>query len=243
MIKIVILIICISTVWGQIGGLMGGKKELDLKDPKVKEKITELATYGLEQIGLKRAEELAKEKGFSEVKPLNYSLLRIHSAQSQIVAGVMYYINFRMKENDGQDVEVCNIKVWEKKWENFTQLTDFNCKKKHSLFGANQKISNDDEYALNALNFAVDRLNQKSNDLFHQKISKVDKVYRQIVNGVKYTVEFKLASTKCQKNQKEVNLKTCSVEPEAKVQSYKVTVLDQPWMNENRYQLMTSEIL
>lgn len=236
MIKLLVLVICTTTALCQLGG----RKPVDLKDENELKTVNRLASFGLEKIAETRTAELKKLN--ANQQSLKYNLIRVTSAKKQIVAGVKYYISLRMKEADCEDgcgVESCDLDVWEKPWENFTSLENFNCKKRHSLFGANVKISNNDEYALKALDFAVASINEQSNDLFYHKIRSVDKVYRKIVSGMNYTFVIKMGKTGCQKNANNSELKSCLIDEKAELKNCKITVWDQPWLNENRYKLVS----
>ncbi|CAF1019432.1 unnamed protein product [Brachionus calyciflorus] len=237
MLKFILIFILASIVKCQ-SGLVGGRQEVDLAKikPEELETLNKMANFGISEIAERRVE--------SNGKKVKLSLVRLTKAQRQIVAGVNYFLTVRIKPESCQndcDVETCDMTVWSKPWENFTELTEFNCKKSHSSYGSNIRIDKNDKYALKALDFAVDKLNQKSNDLYKQKVESVDKVYRQIVNGMKYTFICKLAKTECPKNSKDnLSLQDCAVNSKAPKKSVKITVVDKPWMNEERFELKSS---
>ena len=123
-----------------------------------------------------------------------------------------YFIQMRIKDSSCKkncDNEICKITVYEKKWEDYRSLTNFACRKivakkpvkavadKH--VGAMNQIDKNDAEALKALDFGIKSLNEKSNDLFEQKLVKVEKVFRQIVAGLNYSFEFTMGRSNCTK--------------------------------------------
>lgn len=185
-----------------------------------------------------RQKEILKEFPNSNRKPLKYSMTRILSATRQLVAGLNYNITFRMKDADCEkacDVELCNVLVYVKPWENYTEVTNFTCKPQIRV-GQVKTVANDDKSALQALDFAMVKLNQKSNDLFYKALMDVKSVKKQIVKGIKYTLEFTMGKTGCQKNADK--LSECLVESNAKPSTCSVTIWDQPWLKEERYKIL-----
>jgi len=162
---------------------------------------------------------------------------KLIKAQKQIVAGVNYFLTVKIKPENCQndcDIETCEMTIWEKPWENFTEMTEFNCKREHSLFGSNIRIDNNDKFALKALEYAVNQLNNESNDMYKYKLDSVDKIYRQVVNGMKYTFVFKMVKTECAKNTKDARLLSeCPVGKNPQIKNVKVSVLDKPWIQGN----------
>lgn len=79
--------------------------------------------------------------------------------------------------------------------------------------------------------------------------------YRQIVNGIKYTIEFNYAPTSClieEKNMAEFNSDECKVDETKKPITCVVAVWDKIWVDdestnsgnsENRYQVTQSNCL
>lgn len=105
-------------------------------------------------------------------KPLVYSLLKIVSARSQVVSGVKYYIEVKFRDSlcpkqkrrslssaSCLHPEQCEVTVWEQPWLNHTELVSYECKQKSAQLGVRQRISNKDEHALKALDFAVLKMN------------------------------------------------------------------------------------
>ena len=238
MIKLIIFTILVVSVSCQLG-LPGGRRDVNLTDISKEElaNLNRLANFGINKIAEKRVKE-------SNGKSVKLSLVRLSKAQKQVVAGVNYFLTVKIKPENCQnecDVETCEMTIWEKPWENFTEMTEFNCKKEHSLFGSNIRIDNNDKYALKALEYAVNQLNNESNDLYKYKIESVDKIYRQVVNGMKYTFVFKMVKTDCAKNAKDAKLLSdCAVGQNAQTKNVKVSVLDKPWVQGNRYELKSS---
>lgn len=226
--------------------MLGGRKSMDLKLESNQKKVKELVDYGLSTL----AEHRMKENVQKALKPLKYEPVKVVNVQSQVVAGANYFIKLRFKEancTENCDEEECTLTIWEKPWENFRNLTEVVCKKKATPgFGARRKLSTSNKEALKALHFAVLKKNQESNDLFYSRPVEVSKVYKQIVNGVKYSITYKFGQTECKKNQKmesQLQLSECPAMNEDKAVECKVVVLSKPWLTEEnvKYEIMNHD--
>lgn len=241
MMQIFVIFVAVEAIFCQNNGpIPGGRFDVNLKEADKEEldNLMRLAKFGVNSISKQRALE-------NENKKADLEILRLVKVQKQVVAGLNYFLTVRVKQpycNDECDVEQCEMTIWEKPWENFTELTDFNCKKYHSLFGSNVRIEDDNKYSLKALNFALEKINQQSNDYYKMKIHSIDKTYRQIVNGLKYTFICKLARTKCTKNTNEkMSLEECPLLENSSLKNVKISVLDRPWKQEQRYELKSTD--
>ena len=139
------------------------------------------------------------------------------------------------------DNEICNMTVYVRPWENYRELINFSCKKLAAIkpMGAMSQIDNNDVDALKALNFGIKSLNDKSNDIFLNQILRVDKVSKQVVAGWNYEFEFTMGRTNCTKNSSK-SLSLCSVDTKSKTTDCKISVWDQPWLDDSRYKVTRS---
>ncbi|RNA04013.1 cysteine protease inhibitor [Brachionus plicatilis] len=240
MIQAFLTFVAMGAIFCEVGQPMpGGRFDVDLKtaDKEELEDLIHVAKMGIDSIEEQRASE-------NENKKVDLEFLRLLKAQKQVVAGLNYFFTVRLREANCEndcDVEQCEMTIWQKPWENFTELTEFSCKKYHSLFGSNIRIDEDNEHAHKALDYALDQINCQSNDLYVSKVHSIDKIYRQIVNGMKYTFICKLARTKCTKNSlSSMSLKECPLLENAPLKSVKISVLDRPWNQDKRYELKST---
>lgn len=102
--------------------------------------------------------------------------------------------------------------------------------------GAMTQIDNNNTEALQALDFGIKSLNDKSNDLFVQKLVNVNKIFRQVVAGWNYSFEFTMGKSNCTKVTN-MTLNNCSVNEKSKLTSCRISIWDQPWLQESRYKL------
>lgn len=252
--------------------LLGGHRPMDLTNEENKKKVDSLVEFALTELAARRTKELKNQalttnENPDTVKPLAYKAVALKGdVKTQVVAGMNYNFKIRMRDANCQDgdncpQEECEMTVWEKPWENFRQLTHVECKKKSNVVGGKRKISVKSLDAQRALAHAVMKLNSESNDLFYMKPVKISKVYKQVVNGIKYTIMFTMGRTECKKNNAEKllthsELTECSLAtPEGASKNLgqerfcKIEVLDQPWMEKkvegttkaSRYTVMNSE--
>lgn len=224
--------------------MTGGMKHLDTQDPKLNAVLKDLGIFSVSHIQSERQKLADKLQAANQATPpLTFSFLDIKSAKSQVVAGISYHLELTMKNNEDSSIELCSVKVWEKKWMNFRQVSEFKCRpqrQSQKLLGARQTIRKDNEGAMDALNFGMEAINAKSNDLFFHMVHKVNNVFRQVVAGFKYIIEFESVASTCAKNDGKVdkfNLDECVVEENAVKRKCQVEVWDQPWMTP-RYKLI-----
>jgi hypothetical protein len=87
-------------------GAPGGWNEMDTSDPAV----IDLAKWGMDEINKKAPDQQAMD------------FISIDSAESQVVAGVKYYITYKAKNVASEIYKKVEITIWEKPWENFKQI-------------------------------------------------------------------------------------------------------------------------
>nr|XP_020453406.1 cystatin-like [Monopterus albus] len=98
------------------------------------------------------------------------------------------------------------------------------------LVGAPQDTNPNDDMAQQALNFAVDEHNRRTNDLYLSRVSRVISLKSQVVAGIKYFFTVEMGKTPCRKNQE---TGTCAINKNPKrAQLYQCmfTVWSRPWM-------------
>ncbi|XP_054455868.1 cystatin C (amyloid angiopathy and cerebral hemorrhage) [Anoplopoma fimbria] len=99
------------------------------------------------------------------------------------------------------------------------------------LVGGFSDIDANDQDAQNALQFAVVKHNQGSNDMYLSQVAEVVKVQRQVVAGFKYMITVRMAKTPCRKG---VAIEVCDIHQDQQAaQPYlcTFTVWSRPWMN------------
>lgn len=239
--------------------MAGGRRHYDLNDPRNLQKIEKLSQYGVETIATRRMNE-AKNSNSLSSKPeelLKYNH-RVISAESQVVAGVNYYISITMNDAKCRQscaVEECELVIWERVWENFTNLTRYNCElkkaenkplgefvnreegdhKKGVLVGQVRKVEIDAN-SQSALDIIMHRINLASNSMFLHKINAVTEVKKQMVAGMKYIFEFKISKTSCDKRQSAVD--ECPIQENSQPLKCVGSLVDRVWMRD-RYSHIT----
>lgn len=249
--------------------MAGGRQQYDLSVPSNLEKIEKLSTIGVAQIATQRMKEAKNSVSSSHPAILEYNH-RVVSAESQVVAGklnhtinstVIYFIyldgfkkigvNFyiKIKMNDANcrrfcTVETCDMIVYERAWENFVNMTSFNCitqktdnmvlsnpsPKKAVLIGQVKKTQLD-EKSQAALDHVMNRINMGMNSMFVHKIMTVADVRKQLVAGMKYTFKFQIGQTTCT-DKGTTALETCDFEANSTPLDCTASVVDKVWMRE-----------
>ena len=92
----------------------GGRKAMDISDKDTMNTLNNLTSYATDVIAERRMNEIKASNAY--IRNLKYNA-RVVSAESQIVAGVNYYIKVRM--NDAEctqqcSVEECDLVIWVK---------------------------------------------------------------------------------------------------------------------------------
>lgn len=218
----------------------GGRKRMDITDKSTMDTLTNLTTYAMDVIAERRMNEIKATSSY--VRNLKFNA-RVTDAESQIVAGVNYYITVRMNDADCSQqcaVEECNLIIWVKVWENFRNLTKFECNvvkpEGSMMLGAVSEINIDDnsQAALDAVVARINRALDKDTYPYFHKVKKMLNAKRQIVAGNNYKFEFYLAETDCKRNDESVDLDDCSIKDQSKPFKCSASVLDKAW-SRSRY--------
>lgn len=163
--------------------------------------------------------------------------------------GMNYYVKIKMNEADCGKVcaiENCDLVIYERVWENFTNLTSWKCQvakkdlnmigqfaheNNHVLLGQVKEVKMDDK-SQQALDNVMHRINNQLDSEFSHKVKSITKVHKQMVAGIKYDFEFEAAKTLCKKASND--LKSCEFDSAAKPLLCTGSVVDKMWMR-NRY--------
>jgi len=237
-----------------LGAMAGGLSNYDLNNSKNVEKINELTNYAVGQIAKQRMEEAKKSNVVSSSTPkkLEYSN-RIVTARCQVVAGMNYYIKIKMSDANCDNmcaVENCDLVIYERVWENFTNLTSWKCqveKKDINMLGQFAYNKNNhksvllgqvkeveiDEKSKQALEIVMKHINNQLDSEFSHKVKSITKVEKQMVAGIKYKFEFEAAKTLCKKTASK-DLESCGFDSDAKSLRCTGSIVDKIWVR-NRY--------
>ena len=200
----------------------GGISPMNLSDIQVINRLANLSAFAVKSIAESRANQKNRTK-------INYSFILI-SARSQVVAGSMTYLTLRIYNSSciqNCSLEQCDLKIWEKPWENFIDLVQSNC---NALPNVNYslewvQICSNDAIKLKSLNEFVNRINQVSNSLYYFRLYQVVKAQKQINQGTTFQFYVVVAETNCRKNQ-QVNLNNCKISNNAKKMACTASVIE-----------------
>ncbi|XP_054266067.1 uncharacterized protein LOC128988613 isoform X4 [Macrosteles quadrilineatus] len=220
--------------------VMGGKTRQDPNSVKIKE----MSDFALAEID-SSSNSLNKQK-----------IHRVVEAYSQVVAGVKYLLTLELVETNCRKgsaqetstcsplndrvLQLCDIVVWDKPWENFRKVTKVNCspansREKRALLGGKTPADVNDERVREMAQFAVAQLDAQSNSLNSQKLVEIKEAQTQVVAGSNYYLKLQLVETNCRKGS-ETN-EACSSSSNKPVQECDVVVYDRPW---DKHREMTS---
>uniref|UniRef100_A0A3P9GXQ8 Cystatin domain-containing protein n=1 Tax=Oryzias latipes TaxID=8090 RepID=A0A3P9GXQ8_ORYLA len=102
------------------------------------------------------------------------------------------------------------------------------------MTGGLMDIDSHDAGVLDALNYAVQTHNSRSNDMYVSQVTEVIGAQAQVVAGVKYIITVKMARTSCRKGS---DNEVCSAHTDPQLaQPYQCTftVWSRPWLNDTR---------
>jgi len=95
--------------------------------------------------------------------------------------------------------------------------------------GGHRKIDLNSNEVQHASKFAVTKLSEMSNSMYHKKLIIVTSAETQVVAGTNYFITFDIGTTGCKKNEiHRDNIDNCVVTE--KVETCEVKVWDRPWL-------------
>lgn len=218
----------------------GGRKPLDITDKDTLDTLTNLTSYAMDTIAERRMSENKVVDIQTKAKQLKYQA-KVLKAESQIVAGVNYYLTVRMNDAECSQqcsIEECNLVIWVKAWENFRNLTSFNCnqvKPEGSLLvGAVNDLNVSSEMKLDdnsqaALDVVLARINRALDSVYYHKVNSISQAKRQVVAGNSYRFEFTMGETTCKKSETITNLSECKLSGASKPLRCNASILDKAW--------------
>jgi hypothetical protein len=135
---LVLLFVCSASVAQAQYGIVGGLTAVNLADANSRKEAESYANFGLGVITAIRNKLLnATVSGNNQTQPQSgykYQVNRVLSYQTQVVAGINYYLQVEIQSVCTNSLncttpqrEICNMTIWERKWENFTNLTSYSC--------------------------------------------------------------------------------------------------------------------
>uniref|UniRef100_A0A3B3QC36 Cystatin C (amyloid angiopathy and cerebral hemorrhage) n=1 Tax=Paramormyrops kingsleyae TaxID=1676925 RepID=A0A3B3QC36_9TELE len=99
-----------------------------------------------------------------------------------------------------------------------------------TLVGAPSDASLNDPEVKKALRWAVSEYNKQSNDAYLRGVSKVVKVQKQVVSGIKYIFKVNMGRTACRKDGAESSCAVHMDVDQAKAYVCTFEVWSQPWL-------------
>jgi major membrane immunogen (membrane-anchored lipoprotein) len=241
------------------GAQPGGFQPMNQADPQVKEQVQNLTKFAVKTLDAKANDQYHSQ------------LVRVSDAQYQFAQGVNYRITFYIgqskcqRDKDGNSkfdagtcslkddgtYQTCTVTIWEKKWEDFLNITDSSCTivSKEEALSANslpgpggavaggyQPMDQSDpkvkQQVQNLTQFAVKTLDAKANDQYHNQLVRVSDAQYQTVQGTNYKITFYIGQSQCQRNKdgnSKYNAETCSLKDDGTYQLCTVTLWEKTW--------------
>ncbi|XP_049786846.1 T-kininogen 2 isoform X1 [Schistocerca cancellata] len=216
--------------------LVGGLSDADVNDPHIKD----VATFALSEI------DRRQNSAFKQ------ALVRIVSAKTQVVGGTLYHLqleigasNCRKGKDDansectlkaGSNIQVCDVKVWDKPWLPTRQVTELSCsaktsrRKREALVGGLVDADVNEEGVKNAVDFALTEIDKTSNSAYKQVLVQILSAQKQVVAGTLYHLQFEVGDSNCDKRSSKADSE-CSLKDGSNHQVCSVKVWDRPWLN------------
>jgi hypothetical protein len=159
-----------------------------------------------------------------------------------------YFIKLRMSDANCDEeitcpVEICTIQVYERVWENSTQLSKYECltaKPRTLPLGGIRRANVNSDSIKNALKFAVSELNRLSSSEKYKKLFKINSAKQQVVSGFNYFIEFEAKDTDCSRENGLLGENECKHVDGGQLTKCDVTVWERPWLSEP-YQVTRSD--
>mgnify|MGYP002649673989 CR=1 FL=1 len=183
-----------------------------------------------------------------------HKIVKVISAQSQVVAGVLYHVDFefaqtqclkskvtketRARCTEASNVQICHVKILSQPWLNLVRTEEFHCSPKQNaefyedvpMPGGKHKMDVHDAHLQEVIVEAETKINAQLNSQYYHKIIKVLSAESQVVSGVMYFINFEIATTQCLKEKvTKENRATCDAF--SNIQVCEVQIHSQPWLN------------
>merc|ERR1711865_807941 len=184
-----------------------------------------------------------------------HQLVRVVSATKQVVAGLKYTIRIEMGTSEcfktvesssldecpvAGDTEIHSLVVSDQPWLSPRfQLLSHNTEVDvvpAPMVGTPGSIDNAEENMLAALEAGMVLLNAQSNSLYLHQAIRVISATKQVVAGLKYTIQIEMGTSECFKTVESSSLDECPVAGDTEIHS--LVVSDQPWLSP-RFQLLS----
>ncbi|RXN01423.1 Cystatin-2 [Acipenser ruthenus] len=183
-------------------------------------------------------------------------MIKVLSAQIQVVAGMKYILDVEMrltqcKKGESSDVKSCALNTSDKKftchfvvldvpWRSVTQLLESSCKPAHpvavlkasgEIVGGVEEVSPNRLDVQRAARSAVIEYNKQSTVENASKMIKVLSAQTQVVAGIKYILDVEMGLTQCKKGESN-DVQSCALNTSDKKFTCHFVVLDAPWLGE-----------
>ncbi|KAK6489178.1 hypothetical protein HHUSO_G8204 [Huso huso] len=183
-------------------------------------------------------------------------MIKVLSAQIQVVAGMKYVLDVEMgltqcKKGESSDVKSCALNTSDKKftchfvvldvpWRSVTQLLESSCKPAHpvavlkasgEIVGGVEEVSPNRLDVQRAARSAVIEYNKQSTVENASKMIKVLSAQTQVVAGIKYILDVEMGLTQCKKGESN-DVQSCALNTSDKKSTCHFVVLDAPWLGE-----------
>ncbi|XP_041107967.1 onchocystatin-like [Polyodon spathula] len=184
-------------------------------------------------------------------------MIKVLSAQIQVVAGMKYVLDVEMgltqcKKGESNDVQSCALNTSDKKfmchfvvldvpWRSVTQLLESSCKlapvavlkASGEVVGGVEEVSPNRKDVQSAARSAVIEYNKQSTDENASKLIKVLSAQTQVVAGIKYILDVEIGLTQCKKGESN-DVQSCALNTSGKRFTCHFVVLEVPWLDKTQ---------
>ncbi|KAF4518146.1 hypothetical protein B566_EDAN008848 [Ephemera danica] len=217
----------------------GGRNPANVNDPY----IQEMAQFAVS--------ELDKSSG----SPNSRLLVRIVSAETQVVAGKLTHLTLELGQSDclkgstgpcslsaNGERGHCTVSVWDRPWLKKRVIEDFSCTpvssssrgKRDTLLGGRHAANIADPYIQEVSQFALSELDHSSNSLYTRQVVRIVSAETQVVAGTLIHLTLELAYSNCSKGA-ETNV-NCSLQDNLDRERCTLSVWDRPWLKKRHLQ-------
>ena len=186
--------------------------------------------------------------------------VRVVSATKQVVAGLKYTIQIEMGTSEclktvesssldecpvAGDIEIHSLVVSDQPWlsprfQLLSHITEVDVVPA-PMVGAPGSVDNAEENMLAALEAGMVLLNAQSNSMYLHQAIRVISATKQVVAGLKYTIQIEMGTSECLKTVESSSLDECPIAG-GNTAVTELVVIDQAWMAP-RYSLVSSALV
>ncbi|KAB7506397.1 Cystatin [Armadillidium nasatum] len=228
---------------------LGSAKTVDVNNPRVQE-LSTFALNHMDQVSedgnLRKVDEIL-EATKQIVSGVKWSLkIRVVSTVCPKDSGSSADMT-ACEVDTSKPSSICVVKIWEQAWLNSTSVTEAHCEPESTPSNRNRRfaagniesrpgsakpVDVNDPRVQKLSSFALNHMDQVSEDSNLRKVDEILEATKQIVSGVQWSLKIRVVSTVCSKDSgSSADMTACEVDTSKPSSICVVKIWEQTWLN------------